>query len=134
MDAVFDPIGGSHWRRSFATLRPGGVLVCYGASTTTRAGRRDLPSIMRFLIGMPRFSPLSLLNTSRGVHGFNVTLRKKARPDLYRADLATLLTMLKEGRINPLVSARLPLDRAAEAHELLGGAAVSGKIVLEPFG
>jgi NADPH:quinone reductase-like Zn-dependent oxidoreductase len=74
VDAVFDPIGGNHWRRSFSVLRPGGILVCYGASATTRNGRRDLWNILRVLTGMPRYSPLSLLNTSRGVHGFNVTL------------------------------------------------------------
>jgi len=132
VDAVFDPIGGNHWRRSFATLRPGGVLVCYGASATTRSGRRNLWNILRFLIGMPHYSPLSLLNTSRGVHGFNVTLWKQSRPDLYRGDLATLLGMLVEGRIAPVIAARLPLERAAEAHTMLDSASVTGKIVLEP--
>jgi NADPH:quinone reductase-like Zn-dependent oxidoreductase len=132
VDAVFDPIGGNHWRRSFACLRPGGVLVCYGASTTTRNGRRDFWNILKFLIGMPRYSPLSLLATSRGVHGFNVTLWKQTRPELYRSDLATLLGMLAEGRIAPVIAARLPLARAAEAHTMLNNSSVSGKIVLEP--
>ncbi|MGH6820030.1 MAG: zinc-binding dehydrogenase, partial [Methylocella sp.] len=76
--------------------------------------------------------PLSLLNTSRGVHGFNVTLWKRSRPDLYRGDLATLLGMLVEGRIAPVIAARLPLERAAEAHTMLDSASVTGKIVLEP--
>jgi NADPH:quinone reductase-like Zn-dependent oxidoreductase len=132
VDAVFDPIGGSYWRRSFATLRPGGVMVCYGASTTTSGGRRNFWNILRFLVGMPRYTPLSLLNKSVGVHGFNVTLRKKSRPDLYRADLTTLLGMLAEGRIAPVIGARVPLEQAAEAHAMLNSASVSGKIVLEP--
>jgi NADPH:quinone reductase-like Zn-dependent oxidoreductase len=81
---------------------------------------------------MPRFSPLSLLSTSRGVHGFSVTLWKQTRPDLYRGDLATLLAMLAEGRIAPVIAARMPLERAAEAHRMLDSASVTGKIVLEP--
>ncbi len=56
VDAVFDPIGGSHWRRSFATLRPGGVLVCYGASATTRSGRRNFWNMLRFLVGTPLYN------------------------------------------------------------------------------
>jgi NADPH:quinone reductase-like Zn-dependent oxidoreductase len=132
VDAVFDPIGGSHWRRSFETLRPGGVLVCYGASAATHNGRRSLWNMLRLLAGMPRFSPLSLLSTSRGVHGFNVTLWKQTRPDLYRGDLAMLLRMLAEGRIAPVIAARMPLERAADAHRMLDSASVTGKIVLEP--
>jgi NADPH:quinone reductase len=61
-----------------------------------------------------------------------VTLWKKSRPDLYRADLTTLLRMLAEGKIAPVIAARLPLERAAEAHAMLNSASVSGKIVLEP--
>jgi NADPH:quinone reductase-like Zn-dependent oxidoreductase len=30
VDAVFDPIGGTHLNRSFKTLRKGGCLVAYG--------------------------------------------------------------------------------------------------------
>ncbi len=133
VDAVFDPIGGSHWRRSFSILRQTGVLVCYGASATTRNGRRNILNILHFLIGTPRYSPLSLLNTSRGVHGFNVTLWKKVRPDLYRQDLAALLEMLAKGNITPKIAARLPLKDAAEAHKMLNTASVTGKIVLEPW-
>lgn len=132
VDAVFDPIGGSHWRRSFKALRPGGVLVSYGVSATTRNGRRSLWNMLWVLAGMPRFSPLSLLRMSRGVHGYNVTLWKQTRHDLYRSDLATLLGMLAERRIAPVIAARMPLERAAEAHRMLGSASVTGKIVLEP--
>jgi NADPH:quinone reductase-like Zn-dependent oxidoreductase len=133
IDAVFDPIGGHHWKRSYACLRSGGVLVCYGASTTTRNGRRSLWNILKFVIGMPRWSALSLFSANRGVHGFNVTHWKQTRPELYRSDLATLLAMLAAGRIVPSIAARLPLARARDAHVMLNTASVSGKIVLEPW-
>jgi NADPH:quinone reductase-like Zn-dependent oxidoreductase len=132
VDAVFDPIGGRNWRRSFATLRPSGVMVCYGISATTSGGRRDYWNILRVLIGMPRYTPLSLLGKSMGVVGYSVTEWKQTRPDLYRADLMTLLRMLAEQKIAPVIGARLPLERAAEAHVMMNTASVSGKIVLEP--
>jgi NADPH:quinone reductase-like Zn-dependent oxidoreductase len=132
VDAVFDPVGGKNWRRSFATLRPAGVMVCYGVSAMMSGGRRNFWNILRFLVGMPLYTPLSLLGKSLGVCGFNVTLWKQSRPDLYRSDLTTLLRMLADGRIAPLIAARLPLEKAAEAHAMLNSASVSGKIVLEP--
>jgi NADPH:quinone reductase-like Zn-dependent oxidoreductase len=132
VDAVFDPIGGKNWRRSFATLRPAGAMVCCGVSAITSGGRRNFWNILRFLIGMPRYTPLALLGKSLGVCGFNVTLWKQSRPDLYHADLTTLLRMLADGRIAPVIAARLPLEKAAEAHAMLNSASVSGKIVLEP--
>ncbi|MEJ0071196.1 MAG: zinc-binding dehydrogenase [Pseudomonadota bacterium] len=67
------------------------------------------------------------------MRGFNVTLWKQSRADLYRADLATLLARLADGRIAPVIAARLKLAHAAEAHALLDRAAVIGKIVLEPW-
>jgi NADPH:quinone reductase-like Zn-dependent oxidoreductase len=132
VDAVFDAIGGNTWRRSFAALRPTGVMVCYGASAITRGGRRSLPNLLSFLAGIPFYTPLSLLSKSLGVRGYNASIWKHTRPDLYRADLTTLLGMLAEGRIAPVIAARLPLERAAEAHTLLNDASISGKIVLEP--
>jgi NADPH:quinone reductase-like Zn-dependent oxidoreductase len=132
VDAVFDPIGGSYWRRSFATLRAGGVMICYGASATTDGGRRSIWNILRLLVGTPYYTPLSFLTSSLGVRGFNVTLWKRSRPGLYRADLARLLEMLADGAIAPVIAARLPLERAAEAHAMLNGSSVSGKIILQP--
>ncbi len=41
--------------------------------------------------------------------------------------------MLAEGKIAPVIAARLPLREAAEAHKMIDNAAVAGKIVIEPW-
>jgi NADPH:quinone reductase-like Zn-dependent oxidoreductase len=41
VDAAFDAIGGTHFGRSFACLRPGGLLIGYG-SQTMAIGRESL--------------------------------------------------------------------------------------------
>lgn len=38
--------------------------------------------------------------------------------------------MLADGRIKPVIGARLPIEQAAEAHRLLASGEVTGKIVL----
>ena len=42
LDLVFDAIGGRSFRQSFSLLRPGGRLVCFGASEV-QAGERRSP-------------------------------------------------------------------------------------------
>jgi NADPH:quinone reductase-like Zn-dependent oxidoreductase len=47
-----------------------------------------------------------------------------------RTDLMNILQLLSEGKIKPVIGARLPLGQASQAHRLLETAAVVGKIVL----
>jgi NADPH2:quinone reductase len=42
----------------------------------------------------------------------------------------TLLDLLQQQKIKPLIAQRFPLTAAKEAHELLGKGGVKGKIVL----
>jgi len=58
----------------------------------------------------------------------------RCKPAWFRHDLLTLLGLLKQGRIRPLISQRLPLEEARRAHSMLGGGGVLGKIVLLPNG
>ncbi len=51
-------------------------------------------------------------------------------PKKAKARLALLLNLLKQGKIKPIVATRMPLNQAAQAHELLASGSVQGKIVL----
>jgi NADPH:quinone reductase-like Zn-dependent oxidoreductase len=125
VDAAFDPIGGAHLRRSFNTLRNGGRLVCYGLQAALPGGNRSIVGFLSALIQMPRYSPFGLLPSSRGVFGYGVN----TLPHFHHDDLAHLLGLLAARRIKPVIAARLPLQDAARAHELLMQG-VAGKVVL----
>lgn len=130
VDAVFDAIGGAHWRRSYATLRPGGRLVAYGFSTAAPGGRRRLWRAVAGLLRSPRPHPLALMASSKGIFGYNSGNLRDQRRDWYRTDLAHLLRLCAEGRLRPVVSATFPLEQAGSAQRLLGAAKAIGKIVL----
>jgi len=49
------------------------------------------------------------------------------KPAWFRHDLLTLLDLLKERKINPLIAQRLPLEEARRAHEMLGEAECSAR-------
>jgi NADPH:quinone reductase-like Zn-dependent oxidoreductase len=61
---------------------------------------------------------------------YSIQTLKRLNPAWFHEDLVLLLDLLKQGKIKPVVGARMPLDQAAKAHELLASGSVKGKIVL----
>ena len=124
VDAVYDGIGGEHLRRSYQTLRRGGTLVSFGVSGDVDRGLRGVVG------GMGAFLRLKLRWDRRRVRLYMITVSRGAWPSRCSADWETLLGLRAEGKLNPIVGARVPLADVSRAHELLDRAAVVGKIVL----
>ena len=61
---------------------------------------------------------------------YSIQTLKRLKPDWFYEDLILLFNLLEQGKIKPIVAARMPLDQTAQAHELLVGDSVTGKIVL----
>jgi NADPH2:quinone reductase len=51
---------------------------------------------------------------------------KKRKPEWFREDLGILLNLLKHEKIKPIIAAKMQLNEAAQAHELLGTESVTG--------
>ena len=125
VDAVFDPIGGTHWWRSYKTLRRGGRLVPYGASALFTEGKLGVG------LGFMMLLVLMLIPTGKKVLWmFGTTSRPYSSPELCRNDLALLFDLLVQQKIKPVIAGRIPLIEAAHAHELLEKGGVAGKLVL----
>lgn len=136
VDAVFDPIGGSHLWHSRKALRPGGSVVGYGLRSSLRgeglasgrSGRRQ-----RFR-GTAIFALYIaggwLLPGRKRVVPYSIQTLKRLKPALFRQDLIALLDLLQQRKIKPLIAQRFPLSEARHAQELLGKGGVTGKIVL----
>lgn len=132
VDLVFDPIGGRNVARSLKTMRAGGRLVVYGFQTGHSRHWRDLPRVVAELLLRTRFDPMKAADSNQGVFAFNVATLKRQRPMWHHEDLTTLFELLIQNKIRPIVADRLPLSRAAEAHQRLEQSAVVGKLVLIP--
>ncbi len=59
---------------------------------------------------------------------------KAKHPDWYRDDLGTLGELLADGKLHPVIAARIPLEGVIEAHRRVERAEVEGRIVLLPNG
>jgi NADPH:quinone reductase len=136
VDAVFDPLAGSHLWVSRKALRRGGRVVGYGSRVSMRGEglASSRPGRRQRFGGMARFALYiagsSLLPGRRRVLPYSIQWLKRLRPALFRADLTALLELLAQRRIQPLVAARLPLAEARKAQERLAEGGVTGKIVL----
>lgn len=107
VEVVVENVGPATWERSVRALARDGRLVTYGATTGPRA-----PTDLRLLF----WKQLRLIGTTMA----------------NRAEFEAMLRAASAGAFTPIVSERLPLERARDAHRLLEEGKQLGKIVLVP--
>ncbi|CAL9629067.1 NADP-dependent oxidoreductase [Streptomyces sp. enrichment culture] len=103
VDLVLDTIGGETAARSLGVLRPGGHLV-------TATAEDDPELIAAYEAAGMRFSGIAV------------------DPD--PVALRSLAELVEEGRLRVHVQETFPLERVADAHRLLDGGHLRGKLVL----
>ncbi|HEY4042215.1 MAG TPA: zinc-binding dehydrogenase [Rhodopila sp.] len=133
VDIAFDPIGGAHFARSFACLAPGGLLVGYGSQTMATGGE----GLLSAGLGMARiklWGAFSFLFSGRHAVFYTITGRRTTHPEEFKADMAKLFELLRDGAIHPVVVDRLPLSAVREVHARIDAGGFGGKIVLTPWG
>jgi NADPH:quinone reductase-like Zn-dependent oxidoreductase len=129
LDVAFDAIGGPSFRKSFSLLRPGGRLVCFGASQVQGGERRSPLHAARVLARMPRFGALKLMRESKSVIGLNMLALWDARQTL-EEHLGPLTEWVERDAIRPVVAKEFPLEEGAAAHRYLHDRNNIGKVVL----
>ncbi len=113
-DVVYDPVGGDVFEQSLRCINWDGRLLVVGFAGGA------IPSVRANLV---------LLKGCQIVGVFWGAFVRRS-PDLNRANFDRLFAWFEAGRLRPLVSRTLPLERAPEALRLLQRREVVGKIVL----
>lgn len=127
-DVVFDGIGEDAYRHSFAAVKRGGLLCAYGYTAGVQAQRHMLPMMMWVArLYLWRFSP-----ASKRARFYSINAMRARRPDWFRQDLERLFGLLAADTIRPRVAQRISFEEVAEAHRLLEGGGLKGKLVLCP--
>ena len=115
VDVVADPVGGDRFLDSLRSLREEGRLVVLGFTGGS------IPEV--------KVNRLLLRNVEVVGAGWGAYVMSK--PELNRKIGAALDAMIAEGTVRPIVGARFPLDRAADAMRLIEERGALGKVVLE---
>ncbi|WP_275293385.1 NADP-dependent oxidoreductase [Amycolatopsis sp. La24] len=103
VDVVLDTLGGDAAERSLGVLRPGGHLV-------TAVAEEDTALIAKFEAAGMRFSGIAV------------------EPDPIA--LRELVALVEQGKLRVHVQETFPFERIADAHRLLEGGHLRGKVVL----
>lgn len=114
VDVVLEMTGGAVFDGSLAALAPLGRLVTFGMASRTPPSPVD---------------PVALMATSRTVTGFWLVHALRMPGGLAPA-MDELLSLVRAGRLTPVVGGSYPLEEAAQAHRDLLARGTTGKLVL----
>lgn len=131
VDLVIDPIGGAHWKKSYAALRHTGRLGMFGVSTVSANGFAGKLNMLKLLFQTPRFHPFRMINKNRGVFGLNLG-HMWHEPEKVAVWMRDILRGVEEGWINPHVDQAFTFAEAGKAHRYLEERKNIGKVVLVP--
>lgn len=107
VDVVVNFTGGDTWVPSLKCLKRGGTLLVCGA-TAGHDPKEDLRYVWSFELNI------------KGSNSF------------YDDDLAALMTLIAQGRIDPLIDRVVPLEEAVEGLRLIRDREVLGKVIVTP--
>jgi NADPH:quinone reductase-like Zn-dependent oxidoreductase len=127
-DIVFDGIAEDGYRRSFAALKPGGLLCAYGYSAGVQAQRHILTMLMWI-------ARLYLWRWSLGgkhARFYSINVMRTRHPEWFRQDLERLFGLLATHAIQPRLAERISFEQVADAHRRLEAGGLQGKLVLCP--
>ena len=127
-DVVFDGVGEDGYRRSFAALKPGGLLCAYGYSAGVEAKRR----MLTILAWIARLYLWGWLPAGKRARFYSINVMRARRPAWFREDLERLFGLLATGAIRPRVAERISFEQVREAHRRLEAGGLNGKLVLCP--
>jgi NADPH:quinone reductase-like Zn-dependent oxidoreductase len=131
VELVIDPIGGAHWKKSYAALRTTGRLGMFGVSTASANGLTGKFKLVKAALQMPRFHPLGLLNKNRGVFGLNLG-HMWHESEKVAEWVQAIMAGVSEGWIRPHVDKTFPFEQAGDAHSYIESRQNTGKVVLVP--
>lgn len=131
LDLVMDAVGGKSFRTSYNLLRPGGRMVCYGASSVVAGNRRNFLQAGKTVLQMPRFNLIKQMQVSKTVIGLNM-LHLWDEFGSLQPWLEPLTEMLNDGTIKPVVAEAFSFENAPDAHRMIAERRNVGKVVLVP--
>lgn len=115
-DVVYDPVGGSAFKAALGACNREARVIVIGFASG------EVPQIPANIILVKNISVIGFY--WGGYLGFN--------PKALTDSLAKLMDWYGQGRLKPHISDVLPLDRAADALQLMRSRKSTGKVVITP--
>lgn len=129
LDASYNPVSGSTFKKDLALIGSGGRLFIFGGSELV-GGKFGIFSSLNFVRKMGLILPIGLMMRSKNILGVNMLKIADNRPMIIRDCLVAVVALYLKGEIKPQVGAVYPVSKIAEAHSLLESGKSTGKITV----
>jgi NADPH:quinone reductase-like Zn-dependent oxidoreductase len=129
VDRVLDALGGPDWKKGYDLLKAGGHLHCFGWANMVGGEKRNLLRVAGQMLQLPKWSPLQLMDTNKGLSGTNMG-HLWNEVELMAHHLDAVLAMVEAGKLKAHVDKVFPLEQAGEAHAWIQARKNVGKVLL----
>lgn len=129
LDVVFNPVGGSTFKKDLKLLRSGGRLLLFGGSELA-TGKWGIFSTLNFVRKMGAMLPIGLMMTSKSILGVNMLKIADNRPDVMSHCLKEVVKLHTAGVIQPQVGGTFSHNELSKAHSLLESGKTTGKLTI----
>jgi NADPH:quinone reductase-like Zn-dependent oxidoreductase len=129
LDATFNPIAGSTFKKDYQLLGSGGRLLLFGGSE--RSGKNwGILSTLNFVRKMGLILPITMMMRSKSVIGVNMLKIGDNRRHILSKCMTDMVTLVKNGTIKPQIGQVFKSKDIVEAHHLLESRNSTGKITV----
>ena len=126
---AIDPVAGKHLMKSYNSLRNGGKLHCFGASSAVPKEKRSIIAALRMLINTPKFNPMKMMNSNKAI--FGVHMGRMDDEEIFRSHLNELGRLLEKGGINPIIDSVWRFEEVSNAQKHMHQRKNKGKVLLD---
>lgn len=127
LDVIFNPVGGSTYKKDLSLLAAGGKLFLYGGSELL-SGRFRFFSSLNFIRKMGLSIPIAFMMKSKSILGINMLKIADERTQVMTYCLKVVFQLHLEGQIHIQEGKMFSYKELNEAHELLESGKSIGKI------
>ncbi len=127
LDASFNAVGGTTFKKDLALLGAGGRLVLFGGAERGKGGAFGT---LRFVWNMGLVIPIFLMMRSKSLIGVNMLRLGDHRPQLVADAMQGALAACSAGWLKPRVHPLFTADQLPQAVELLGSGKSIGKVAV----
>ncbi|WP_305842520.1 alcohol dehydrogenase catalytic domain-containing protein [Photobacterium leiognathi] len=125
VDAAFDSVGGEHLNCTVKTVKKGGIAVSYGFSGGSFGG------LFKMISGVIQLYILNILPNGKSVDFCALPSEVDKNRQWYKDTLTSLISMLEQKKIDPIISSVVPLFQVHKAHEELESGKCIGKVLVQ---
>jgi NADPH:quinone reductase-like Zn-dependent oxidoreductase len=127
IDAIFNPVGGSTFKKDKSLLNAGGRIVLFGGSELAN-GNASFFRQLSFLKKMGVIIPVFQMMQSKSVIGVNMLKIADAKPTVLKTCLSNIINTYQQGNLKVVSGGIFSHEDLAKAHDLLESGKSTGKI------